>query len=98
MASIMVASGISLAPASIMITFSEVEATVRLRSPFFHCSCEGLIISSPSIMPTCVVAHGPSNGISEIDVAIAAPSIATSSGLHSGSTDITMLLSVTSFL
>ena len=32
----------------------------------------------------------------EIAVAIAEPSIAVSSGLHSGSTDITILLSVTS--
>ena len=34
----------------------------------------------------------------DIHVAIDDPSIATSSGLHSGSTDITRLLSVTSFL
>ena len=36
------------------------------------------------------------NGISEIDVAIAEPIIASNSGLHSSSTDITMLLRVTS--
>ena len=41
-------------------------------------------------------AHGPSKGISEIDTEIAAPSIPTNSGLHSGSTGITILLSVTS--
>ena len=81
-----------------MITFSLVEATVSCKSPSFHCFWLGLITNSPSTKPTCVMAHGPSNGISDIHVAIAAPSIATISGLHSGSTDITRLLSVTSFL
>ena len=81
-----------------MITFSLVEATVKLRSPFFHCSWDGLMINSPSTIPTCVVAHGPQNGISEILVAIALPSIATNSGRHSGSTLITILFKVTSFL
>ena len=92
----MVASGISFAPASIMITFSLVEATVRFRSPFFHCSWLGLMMNSPSIMPTWVIAQGPSKGISEMQVAIAAPIIATNSGRHSGSTLITMLFRVTS--
>ena len=81
-----------------MITFSLVDATVRFKSLSFHCFCDGFNINSPSISPTCVDAHGPSNGISEIDVATDAPSIATNSGLHSGSTAITMLFNVTSFL
>ena len=71
-----------LAPASIIITFLLVEATVNCKSPSFHCDCDGLMINSPSTKPTCVIAHGPSNGISEIHVAIAEPNIATISGLH----------------
>ena len=81
-----------------MITFLLVDATVSCKSPSAHCFCDGLIINSPSIRPTCVVAHGPSNGISEIDAERAEPNIARSSGLHSVSTDITILLRVTSFL
>ena len=57
---------------------------------------DGFTISSPSTRPICVIAHGPSNGISEMLVEIAAPSIAVSSGRHSGSTDITILFKVTS--
>ena len=45
---------------------------------------------------TWVIAQGPSKGISEMQVAIAAPIIATNSGRHSGSTLITMLFRVTS--
>ena len=47
-------------------------------------------------MPICVVAQGPSNGMSEMQVAMAEPNIAVYSGLQSGSTDITRLFSVTS--
>ena len=53
-------------------------------------------MNSPLIRPICVVAHGPSNGISEIDVTSAEPIIATSSGLAHGSTESTRLSSVTS--
>ena len=66
-----------------MITFSLVDATVRARSDTAFCSAVGLITNSPSTSPTCVVEIGPSNGISEIVVAIAAPSIAVSSGEQS---------------
>ena len=96
MASIIICSGTSLAPASIMITFSLVEATVRAMSDTCFWSAVGLIINSPSIRPTCVVAQGPANGISEMLVAMAEPSMAVSSGLQSGSTHITMLSRVTS--
>ena len=98
MASIMVCSGTSLAPASIMITFSRVEATVRAISDTFLCAEVGFTMNSPSMRPICVMAQGPSKGISEIAVAMAEPSMAVSSGLHSGSTDITRLFKVTSFL
>ena len=80
------------------MTFCAVDATVSIRSPLSHCSCEGLMINSPSTIPTCVMAQGPSNGISEMQVEIAAPNIATNSGLQAGSTLITILFNVTSFL
>ena len=54
------------------------------------------MMNSPSISPTCVAAQGPSKGMSEMQVAMEDPSMAGISGLHSGSTDITMLLMVTS--
>ena len=97
-ASIIWASGTSFAPASIMITFSFVDATVSARSDTSFCAAVGLNTNSPSTRPTWVVEIGPSNGISEILVAIAAPSIAVSSGLQSWSTDITRFSNVTSFL
>jgi len=83
MASIILSSGTSFAPASIMMTFSLVEATVRARSDFSFCAAVGLNTNSPSTSPTCVEAVGPSNGISEIAVAMADPSIAVSSGEQS---------------
>ena len=97
-ASTIFSSGISFAPASIIITLSLVDATVNLRSDTAICSSLGFTTKKPPTIPICVVAQGPSNGISEIAVAIADPSIAVSSGEQSGSTDNTRLLSVTSFL
>ena len=97
-ASIILSSGTSFAPASIMITFSAVEATVSARSETNCWSAVGFTINSPSIRPILVPAIGPSNGISEIDVATEAPSIAVTSGEQSGSTAITKLFRDTSFL
>ena len=97
-ASIIFASGNSSAPASIIITFSLVDATVSLRAETAISALLGLITNSPSIRPTCVVAQGPSKGTSDMAVAIAEPSIAVSSGEQVGSTLRTRLLSVTSFL
>ena len=88
----------NLIGSSIMITFSLVEATVRAKSESFFCRLVGFTINSPSISPICVVAQGPSKGMSEMQVAIAAPSMAVYSGLQSGSTERTRLFSVTSFL
>ena len=79
-----------------MITLSLVDATVSSRSDTALCALVGLNTSSPSTIPTLVLAVGPSNGMSEIQVAIAEPSIAVISGLQSGSTLITMLFNVTS--
>ena len=72
-ASNITSSGTSFAPASIMITFSLVDATVNARSETSFCAEVGLITNSPSISPTIVDAVGPSNGMSEIAVAIAEP-------------------------
>ena len=49
-----------------------------------------------TVIPIWVAAQGPSKGMSEMQVAMAEPSMATTSGLHWGSTDITMLFRVTS--
>ena len=94
----MVSSGTSLAPASIITTFSFVEATVSFRSDTLICASFGFTISSPSISPICVLAQGPSKGMSDMAAAIAEPSMAVSSGEQLGSTDKTRLLIVTSFL
>ena len=75
-----------------------MEATVSFKSDTDICASLGFIINSPSIKPICVVAQGPSKGISLIATAMAEPSIAVSSGEHAGSTDITKLFNVTSFL
>ena len=98
MASIMTSSLTSLAPASIIITLSLVEATVRARSDLDFSDDVGLKTNSPSTRPTIVAAHGPSKGMSEMLVASDEPSIARTSGGQSGSTDKTRLSSSTSFL
>lgn len=53
---------------------------------------------SPSIRPTLTPEIGPSHGISEMDSAMETPSIAAISGWQSGSTDITVATTLTSFL
>ena len=83
MASIICCSGTSCAPASIMITFSLVEATVSASVDTSLWAAVGLNTSSPSTRPTWVEEMGPSNGISEMVVAMAAPSMAVSSGEQS---------------
>ncbi len=95
-ASSIISSGTSLAPASIIITFSLVEATVRARSDFSLCSEVGLNTNLPSTRPTIVEAVGPSKGMSDILVAIEEPIIAVSSGEQFWSTQSTRLLIVTS--
>ncbi len=87
-----------MAPASIIITLSLVEATVRAISDFSLCADVGLNTNSPSTNPTIVEAIGPLKGISEIQVAIDDPSMAVSSGEQSWSTQRTRLSKVTSFL
>ena len=79
-----------------MMTFSLVEATVNAMSDTSFCTAVGLNTSSPSTNPTCVVEIGPSNGMSEMLTAMAAPSMAVSSGLQSWSTDMTRFSNVTS--
>ena len=88
----------SFAPASIIATRSLVEATVTYISLLALCSRVGLITYSPSTRPTTTPEIGPSQGISEIEIAIETPSMAVISGWQSGSTDITVATTPTSFL
>ncbi len=85
-----------MAPASIIMILSAVEATVSFKSPKSHWDWLGLMIISPFTRPTWVAAQGPAKGMSEIVVAMEAPIMATSSGRHSGSTLMTMHSRVTS--
>ena len=96
MASNITSSGISLPPASIIATKSAVEETVKSRVETARCSSVGLITISPSTMPTFTLEIGPSHGISEIAIAAETPMAAATSGLQSGSTDITVATTVQS--
>ena len=98
MHSSIVSFGISSAPASIIVTFSIVPATVNVNLLFSLCSAVGFIIISPSTYPTFTAAVGPPNGISDIESATDAPIIAHTSGLLSCSTDNTVATTHTSFL
>lgn len=85
------------APASIMMTFSLVEAVRSVsKSDTAFCARVGFTMNSPSIIPIRVMGTDRQTGCREMQVAIAEPSIATTSGSHLGSTDITMLFNVTS--
>ena len=97
-ASNIVSSGTSLAPASIIVILFKVPATVNVKSLFSLCSSVGFIIIFPSTNPTFTAAVGPLNGISEIAKAQAAPIIAATSGELSCSTQSTVATTTTSFL
>jgi len=97
-ASNIISSGTSFAPASIIAIFSSVPATVNVKSLFSLCASVGFIIISPSTNPTFTAAVGPPNGISEIDNAAEAPIIAATSGELSCSTHNTVATTTTSFL
>ena len=81
-----------------MLIASFVPATVRSISDFSLCSTVGLIINSPSTLPTLTAATGPLKGILLIQVASEDPNNAVSSGELSWSTDNTVLTICTSFL
>ena len=70
----------------------------RRISDFSLSASVGLITNLPSTRPTETPLMGPSQGISEIEIAIETPSIAAISGWQSGSTDITVATTPTSFL
>ena len=89
---------ISSAPASIIVIFSKVPATVKVNLLFSLCAKVGLITILSSTYPTATAAVGPPNGISEIDSAADAPIIAHTSGLLSCSTDNTVATTQVSFL
>ena len=77
---------------------SSVPHTVRLMSDTCLCSNVGLIMSSPSTIPTTTPAVGPSHGMSEIAIAADVPSSAATSGWQSTSTDHAVAVTTTSFL
>ena len=93
-----VSFGISSAPASIIVTFSIVPATVNFNLLCSLWATVGFITICPSTYPTFTAAVGPPNGISEIDNATDVPIIAQTSGLLSCSTDKTVATTHTSFL
>ena len=97
-ASNIVSLGISSAPASIIVIFSSVPATVRCNLDFLFCSSVGFTTISLSTYPTCTAAVGPPHGISDIDNAADVPIFAQTSGLLSKSTDNTVFTTHTSFL
>ena len=71
---------------------SFVPATDNTMSQFSNSEAVGLIINSPSILPTTTPATGPSNGISLIIKDRDEPNSAVISGVQSWSTDITVLI------
>ena len=90
--------GISSAPASIIVIFSCVPATVKRNLLCSLCSAVGFITILSSTYPTLTAAVGPPNGISDIASAAAVPIIAQTSGELSCSTDNTVATTHTSFL
>ena len=97
-ASSIVSFGISSAPASIIVIFSSVPATVNVNLLFSLCANVGFITIWSSTYPTATAAVGPPNGMSDIESAADAPIIAHTSGLLSGSTDNTVATTHVSFL
>ena len=96
MASIMVASSTSLAPASIITILSMLAASVRARSLWARCSLVGFSTICPSTRPTATPAMGPFQGMSDIAMASEAPFIPAISALLSGSRLITVMVTHTS--
>ena len=97
-ASSIIPFGISSAPASIIVIFSSVPATVNLNLLFFLCSSVGFMIISSFTYPTWTAAVGPAHGISDIERAADVPIFAHTSGLQSWSIESTVLTTHTSFL
>ena len=95
-ASSIVSSGTSFAPASTISTASSVPETVRLIRDFSLSSAFGLMMKLPSTRPTCTEPVGPINGISDIESAKLEPSIASGSGATSGSTESAVAITQTS--
>ena len=87
-----------LEPLSTILIASIVPATVKLIVLLSISSQVGLILSSPSILPTITPATGPSNGILEIPKHNDVPNNAVISGVLSGSTLSTVFTTCTSFL
>ena len=97
-ASNILSSETSLAPASIMTIFSSVPATVKVRSLLLRCSRFGLITISSSTKPTLTPPIGPFHGISEIESATEVAINPVISGWLSISVERTVITTETSFL
>jgi ribonuclease J len=97
-ASSITSSGISFAPASIIIIFSLSAERVTYMRLCLRCSAVGFIITLPSMYPRIIPPIGPLKGISEMHNAVIVPIIEANSGELSCSTDNTILTIDTSFL
>ena len=85
-----------LAPASIMAMRESVEATVTAMRLSSRWAEVGLITYSPSMRPTETAEMGPCQGMSEMERAMLAPTMAAISGEQSWSTLMTVHTTVTS--
>ena len=97
-ASSILSSGTSFAPASIIHIFVGVADTVKSKIDFSLWAKSGFKTISPSTIPTLTVPTNVSNGISDILRAIDAPTEAGISGNISGSTAKTRAFIAVSFL
>ena len=88
----------SWASDSTMRTALWVPATTRSSAEATSCVALGLRTYSPSIKPTRAAPIGPLKGTPEMDSAADAPTIATTSGSISGSTDRIVAITCTSLL
>ena len=97
-ASSILSSGTSFAPASIIHIFVGVAETVKSNIDFSLWAKSGFNTISPSTIPTFTVPTKVSNGISDMLSAIDAPTDAGISGNTSGSTASTKASIAVSFL
>ena len=97
-ASSMVSSGTSLAPASTMSTASSVPAITSSSVDTVCSAVVGLTTNRPSTCPTRTAPTGPSNGMPDRQSAADAPFIARTSGSFSWSPETTRQMTWTSFL
>ena len=95
-ASIIVSSGTSFAPASTITTFPSLHATTKSSGEISRSSGDKNPLNSPPIRPIRIPATGPSNGTPAFINAAEAAIIATQSGRNVGSIDNTVQTTCTS--